>query len=144
MSRPINQKQIQIRNTQDIGTLLMEELRYEKTEHLKVVLLNNKNVIIKITEVAHGGTNSASAEPKEIMLEAISAGASKIILVHNHPSGDPSPSKADYNFTDRMFEAAELLGIQLLDHIVIGSRTYESIMYAKKTYKNSNIAEKEK
>ena len=122
MSRPINQKQIVIKKTEDIANLFMEELKYEKIEHLKVVLLNKKNVVLKIVEVARGGTNSASVEPKEIMLEAIKISASKIILVHNHPSGDPTPSKADYNFTDRIYEAADILGLQLLDHVVIGNR----------------------
>ena len=67
-------------------------------------------------------------EPKEILAEAIKLQAPKIIMVHNHPSGDVNPSKADFNITDRIYEAAEILGIQLLDHIIIGNNKYESIL----------------
>lgn len=122
MARPINSQKTQIQTGQDVAKLFMEEMQYEKTEHLKVVLLNSKNTVLKIVEVAHGGTNAATVEPKEIMLEAIKTGSSRIILVHNHPSGDPTPSSADYLMNDRIYEAADILGIELLDHIVIGDR----------------------
>ena len=131
MARPINSQKIQIKTGQDVAKLFMAELQYEKTEHLKVVLLNSKNTVLKIAEVAHGGTNSASIEPKEIMLEAIKTGCNRMILVHNHPSGDPTPSSADYRMNDRIYEAADVLGIELLDHIVIGDGKYQSIMYQK-------------
>jgi len=134
MSRPINAKRLQIKTSKDVAKLLMEELRYEKTEHLKAILLNTKNIILKIVEVAHGGTNSASTEPKEIMLEAIKIGASKIILVHNHPSGDSTPSKADFSLTDRMYEASDVLGLKLLDHIVIGDRKLPKHNVPKRRY----------
>lgn len=132
MSRPINSLQIKVNNSEDAAKLLMDELRYEKREIAKILLLNNKNSIIKIIDIAFGGTNFAMLEPKEILSEAIKTQAPKMILAHNHPSGDPTPSKGDFQVTDRIYECADMLGIQLLDHIVIGDGTYESIMYLKR------------
>ena len=105
----------------------MPEMRYEKREIAKVLLLNCKNLVLKIVDISLGGANFACLEPKDILAEALKLQAPKIILVHNHPSGDTTPSKSDFNITDRIYEAAELMGIQMLDHIIIGDGTYESI-----------------
>ena len=86
MSRPINSNKICIKNSSDVAKLLMEEMRYLKREVAKAVLMNNKNVIQKIEDIALGGGNFACLDPKEILREAINIGASRIILVHNHPS----------------------------------------------------------
>jgi len=110
-------------------------MRYLKREVVKVILLNNKNVVIKIVDVSYGGGNFACLEPKEILQEAIFVGAMKIILVHNHPSGDPTPSADDYRTNDRIFEAANVIGITLLDHIVIGDGKYESLLFQEKSKK---------
>ncbi len=126
ISRPINY-QIKIRNSKDVASLLMPEMRYEKREIAKVLLLNCKNLVLKIVDISLGGANFACLEPKDILAEALKLQAPKIILVHNHPSGDTTPSKSDFNITDRIYEAAELMGIQMLDHIIIGDGTYESI-----------------
>ena len=135
MSKPINQLKIKIKEPKDIANLLMEELKYEKREIAKVIILNSQNVVMKIVDVSYGGTSYAILEPKEILLEAIKMQAPKIILVHNHPSGDPTPSKNDYRATDRIYEAADIMGIELLDHIVIGDNNYESILAKKKIEK---------
>ena len=126
ISRPINY-QIKIKNSKDVASLLMPEMRYEKREIAKVLLLNCKNLVLKIVDISLGGANFACLEPKDILAEALKLQAPKIILVHNHPSGDTTPSKSDFNITDRIYEAAELMGIQMLDHIIIGDGTYESI-----------------
>lgn len=126
MSKPINEK-IKIKNSKDVASLLMPEMRYEKREMAKVLLLNSKNLVLKIVDVSLGGANFACIEPKDVLSEAIKMQAPKMILVHNHPSGDSTPSKSDYSITDRLYEASELIGIELLDHIVIGDGTYESI-----------------
>ena len=126
IEKPIDSR-IKIKNSKDVADLLMPELRYEKREIAKVLLLNSKNIVLKITDISMGGANFAYIEPKEIFEEAIKIGAPKIILVHNHPSGDSKPSKNDFKITDRIYEASDILGIQLLDHIVIGDGTYESI-----------------
>lgn len=127
MSRPINYKQITIRTPKDVSKLLMNELRYEKREIAKVIILNNKNIIVKIQDISLGGDNFAKIAVKDVIKEAVKMQAPKIILVHNHPSGDPTPSQSDYDITDKIYEAAQILGIQLLDHIVIGDMQYISI-----------------
>lgn len=127
MSRPINDTKVQIKTTKDIAEIFMDELRYEKREIVKLILLNTKNVILKIMDISFGGTNSAVVEPKDILVEAIKIGAPKIILVHNHPSGDSEPSFADFEITDRIEKASKIMGIELLDHIVIGDGNYVSI-----------------
>ncbi len=131
INQPINKEKIKINNSKDVAKLLMNELRYEKREKVKLILLNSKNIIIKIKDISYGGTNFAMIDPKEILNEAIKTQAPKMILVHNHPSGDTTPSKADFNITDRIYEASELLGIQFLDHIIIGGSQYESIFGLK-------------
>lgn len=131
MSKPINLLKVKIKEPKDIANILMEELKYEKREIAKVIILNSQNIIMKIVDVSYGGTSYAVLEPKEILLEAIKMQAPKIILVHNHPSGDPTPSKNDFRATDRIYEAADIMGIELLDHIIIGDNQFESI-FAKK------------
>jgi DNA repair protein RadC len=127
ISRPINDAKIQIKNTDDIAKILIEELKYEKREIVKLVLLNTKNIILKIIDISFGGTSSAFVKPKDILLEAIKIGAPKIIIAHNHPSGDPTPSLADFEITNRIEKAGQIMGIELLDHIVIGDCNYISI-----------------
>ena len=131
INKPINKENIKIKDAKDVARLLMNELRYEKREIVKLILLNNKNVILKIKDVSFGGNNFAMIEPKEVLAEAIKLQAPKIILVHNHPSGDVIPSQSDFVMTDRMYEASEILGIQLLDHVIIGDNKFESILGLK-------------
>ena len=122
MSTPLNTKKIHIKTGHDVAKLLMEEMRYEKREVAKVLVLNSKNNLIKIANVAYGSRNFATIEPKEILLEVIQSGANKMILVHNHPGGDATPSTEDFRVNDRIYEAADIMGITLLDHIIIGDR----------------------
>lgn len=128
ISRPINNQKKTIKSPKDVADLLMPELRYEKREIVKVLILNSKNVVLRTINISLGGANFAYIEPKDALSEAVKMQAPKIILVHNHPSGDCKPSKGDYNVTDRMYEAATLMGIQLLDHVIIGDGTYESLL----------------
>ena len=132
INRPINKQNIKINNSNDIAKLLMNELKHEKREKAKLVLLNGKNIIIKIVDISYGGDNFAMIEPKEILNEAVKSGAPKMILVHNHPSGDVKPSQSDFNITDRIYEASELLGIKFIDHIIIGNNKFESVFGARK------------
>jgi len=131
ISRPIDIKKNIIKTPKDVANLLMPELKYEKREIAKVIILNTKNVILRIVNISLGGSNFACIEPKDVLTEAIKIQAPKIILVHNHPSGDATPSKSDYNVTDRVYDAAQLLGIELLDHIVLGDGEYESLLRKK-------------
>lgn len=128
MSRPIENIETKIRTSDNVAQLLMNEMKYEKREKLKVLVLNTKNVLLKIIDVSYGGTNSATVEPKDVLTEPIKMGAPRIILVHNHPSGDPTPSKEDIELTKRIYNAASILGISLLDHVVIGNNKYASIV----------------
>ena len=127
MSKPSNFKKIQIKCTEQLANLVMEELRFEKREYVKLFLLNNKNEILKNIDTAIGGTNFANVNMKEIIGEALKIKAPKMILVHNHPTGDPTPSKADITFTDRLYNAAKMFDIELIDHIVIGNMNFKSI-----------------
>ena len=106
---------------------MMDELKLEKREIVKVIILNSQNVVIKIQNISFGGTNSASVDPKDLLVDAIKVGAPKIIMVHNHPSGNSTPSQQDIDFTEKMEYASKILGVQLLDHIVIGYNEYTSI-----------------
>ena len=128
MSTPLNYQKVKIKKPEDIVTLLMEEMRLEKQEIVKLVILNNKNQFIKIKKVAQGGINSVNMSYKDILAEPIKVQAPKIILVHNHPSGDSTPSRADIEITKRIFEIAQLFNIELLDHIVIGNGNFTSII----------------
>lgn len=127
MNKPIDYTKITIKEPYDIVKILMDDLRFLKREVIKVVILNTKNVILKILDIALGGTNFAKIDVKDVLSEAVKMQAPKIILIHNHPSGDSTPSRSDIQITDRIYEAANLLGIELLDHIVIGNMEYTSI-----------------
>ena len=127
ISRPINEAKVQIKNTEDVANIFMDELRFEKREIVKLVLLNIKNIVLKVIDISLGGTSFAFIEPKEVLFEAVKIGAPKILLIHNHPSGDSEPSFADFEITSRIEQAASIMGIELLDHIVIGDGNYVSI-----------------
>lgn len=131
INKPVNSSVIKIKNTADIANLLMNELKNEKREKVKLVLLNSKNIVIKIKDISYGGTRSAQLEAKDVLYEAIKIQAPRMILVHNHPSGDTTPSPGDYNITDNIYEAAQLMGIELLDHIIIGNNKFESVLYGR-------------
>lgn len=136
MSTPINTNQIQINSPKDVAELLTDEMKYEKKERVKAIILNSKNVIIKIADICTGTTNSAMLRPKDVLHEIIKLGEPKIILVHNHPSGDPMPSKSDFEFTERLVQAANIVGVELLDHIVVAEKGYNSIFYLKSLKKD--------
>lgn len=137
MNRTSNYRKIQIKSPNDIANLLMEELRFEKKEIVKVVIINNKNIILKILDVAIGSGNYSSLNIRNILSETIKMNAPKMILVHNHPSGDPTPSRKDLEVTETLKNAAEILNIELLDHIIIGNMSYTSIMQYKIRQNNS-------
>ena len=128
MSKPINLNNICLKTKADVANLLMQEMRYEKNEVLKLILLNNKNIVQKIINIASGKDNSLVFDIKQILSEPIKLQIPKIILAHNHPSGNSMPSKEDIEATRRIKQCCEIMGIQLLDHIVIGDGEYSSAM----------------
>lgn len=111
----------------EVASLFMEEMRYLKKEHFKVLLLNVKNEIIASENVSIGSISSSEAHPREVFSGAVKRGAANVILVHNHPSGSPVPSEADRLLTERLSEAGKILGIQVLDHIIIGDGIFVSM-----------------
>lgn len=127
MFKTSNYKAVTIKQPYDLAKILMSELKFEKSEKVKLIILNNKNEIQKIKEIATGGSNFANVSIKDILSEPIKMKAPKIILVHNHPSGDSTPSNQDRVFTEQLYEISELMGIQLVDHLVIGNMNYTSI-----------------
>jgi len=115
-----------VKTPEDAARLVMEEMRYLDREHFRALLLNAKNQVIGQEIISIGTLNSSAVHPRELFKNAIKASAAAIILVHNHPSGDPSPSREDIEVTRRLVEAGRLIGIEILDHLVIGNGKFES------------------
>lgn len=122
----INNNKVTIKSPVEVSTLLMEEMRHLKKEVFKIILLNTKNHIIKYLNVSVGSLNSSIVHPREVFSEAVKAGCSGMLLAHNHPSGDPEPSREDIETTQRLVNAGNILGIKVLDHVVIGDGRYIS------------------
>ena len=112
---------------ESIAKYYMEDMRHSKREEMKLLLLNTKARLIGESDISKGTVNSAVVSPRELFLEALQKNAVFIILLHNHPSGDPTPSKEDIIVTKRVMEAGKLIGIELLDHIIIGNNCYTSM-----------------
>lgn len=115
-----------IKNPWDIYKYYMESLRYQYKEIFKVVLLNTKNEIITDVDISMGTLNSSLVHPREVFREAIRRSSNKMILLHNHPSGNCDPSKEDKSITNRLKDCGELMGIEVIDHIIIGDGVYFS------------------
>lgn len=115
-----------VTNPWDIYKYYMESLRYLNKEVFKTILLNTKNEIICDVEVSIGTLNMSLVHPREVFREAIKRSSNKIILMHNHPSGNIEPSNEDKNVTSRLVKCGELIGIEVIDHIIIGDGLYYS------------------
>lgn len=115
-----------IKSANDVCNLMMEEVRYLKKEIFKAILLDTKNQVLKVVDVSIGSLNSSIVHPREVFSEAVKCGCNSIIFVHNHPSGDPTPSAEDLQTTQRLESAGNILGIKVLDHIIIGDGKYIS------------------
>jgi DNA repair protein RadC len=102
---------------------LRARLQHQDREHFCALLLNTKNALIRVSDVSKGSLNASIVEPREVFKDAIAASAASMILAHNHPSGDPTPSSEDIAITKRLVKAGELLNIAVLDHIILGQRT---------------------
>lgn len=117
---------LRIHSAQDVVDLLMIRFKEYEEEHFKCVLVNTKNDLLKVVDVSRGGLDGTSAIPRDVFRQAVRAAASGVILCHNHPSGDPEPSRDDHALTARLVESGELLGIRVLDHVVFGDGRYVS------------------
>ncbi|WP_213973855.1 RadC family protein [Tepidanaerobacter acetatoxydans] len=120
-------KQVIIKSPLDVKDLLMEEMRFLEKEYFKTILLNVKNHVISVEDISIGSLNSSIVHPREVFKPAIRRSSASILLVHNHPSGDPTPSREDIEVTERLVEAGKILGINVLDHIIIGSDSIISL-----------------
>lgn len=110
-----------------IAQYYMEDMRHRDREVLKLLLLNTRARLISESNISTGTVDMALISPRELFIEAFQKGASYIILLHNHPSGDPAPSNEDVRITRRVREAGALIGIELLDHIIIGDNCFTSM-----------------
>lgn len=117
---------VPIRVSEDAAKIYMPQMKNMKKETFRVALLNSKNRIMKTVTISEGGLASAIVEPREVFNPAIRESASGVILLHNHPSGDPDPSDDDINLTRRLTAAGKLMNIKVLDHIIIGDGRYYS------------------
>jgi len=120
-------ERLQITSPADVASLLQLEMSHLDKEHLRTVLLNTKNHVLRIETVTVGSLNSASVRIAEVFREPIKHNAAAIIIVHNHPSGDPTPSPDDILITKQIIQAGQLLDIDVLDHLVIGQGRWVSM-----------------
>lgn len=111
----------------DVSELLMGEMRLLEQEELRIILLSAKNHVLSIENVSKGTVNSFSVHPREVFRSAIKKACAFIIMVHNHPSGDCEPSREDILITQRIVEAGKIVGIDVLDHIIIGDGRFMSL-----------------
>ncbi len=121
------EKRLQIRGTDDVANFFMEELRHEKREVFKALLLNAKGEIMSVETISIGELTATPVHPREAFCQAVKKSAASVIFAHNHPSGDPTPSKEDLMTTKRLIECGKLLGIKVVDHVVIGEGAFQSI-----------------
>ncbi|EOL49351.1 DNA repair protein RadC [Enterococcus caccae ATCC BAA-1240] len=116
-----------VSSSYQIAQNLIYELQDLQQEHLVCLYLNTKNEVLKQETVFKGSLNQSVAHPREIFRSAVKYSAARLILAHNHPSGNPTPSESDIHFTQRMQECGKMMGIEVLDHIIIGEQVYTSM-----------------
>ncbi|MEI7884287.1 MAG: DNA repair protein RadC [Clostridia bacterium] len=116
-----------IHNPQEVYEIIADKISHLDIEQFEIISLNTKNHVLDIATISQGTINSSLAQPREIFQQALKNNAAAIILVHNHPSGDVSPSQQDFIVTKRIFQAGEIMGIHVLDHIIVGRNGFFSI-----------------
>lgn len=127
MSRETGPEGLDFSSPLKIAQYYMEDMRHRNREILKLLLLNTRSKLIDESNISVGTVDMALVSPRELLIEALHKGAVSMILLHNHPSGDPEPSLEDIRITERVYEAGLLIGIELLDHIVIGDNCFVSL-----------------
>lgn len=128
MARATNEERLHFTNPKSVAEYYMQDMRHLSMEKILLVMLDSKNKLLKDIIISSGTVNSSLLSPREIFMLALKYEAVNIILLHNHPSGDPTPSKEDIHTTRRMQEAGSLVGIKLMDHIIIGDNKYKSLI----------------
>ena len=127
LSLTVKEQSIVYTSPRTIADYYIEEMNAFDTEHFYMLLLNSKNALIKKLEIFKGTVNQVNVSTRECMIEALKYGAVSFVIMHNHPSGDPTPSAEDYAVTDKMRLAGDMVDIRMIDHIIIGDRTYFSM-----------------
>ncbi len=127
ISQSPGEKRFAVGTPGEVAALYMDEMRHLKKEHFKVLFLNTKNEILSAENTSIGNLNSSIVHPREVFRNAVKKGAAAIIVIHNHPSGNPTPSQNDLDITRRLEEAGQLLGIPVLDHLIIGDGIFISL-----------------
>lgn len=127
IARTTADDKVTIRSPQDVSALVMEELRYLQKEHFICLFLNTKNHVIGQETLSIGSLNASIVHPREVFRAAIQRSSASIICVHNHPSGDPTPSPEDIAITRQLTEAGKIVGIEVLDHVIIGDNRFISL-----------------
>jgi len=117
----------QVKSPSDVANMLMLEMGFLEQEHLRVILLDTKNRVLGMPTIYIGSLNTSVLRVGELFREAVKANSAAVIVVHNHPSGDPTPSPEDVSITRQLVEAGKLLDVEVLDHLVIGQQRYVSL-----------------
>lgn len=126
-SSTASEKKVTIKNPEDIVRVVKGRLKGKRKEHFLTLLLDTRNQLLNVVSVSIGSLDTSIVHPREAFREAISASAAAVVFAHNHPSGDPQPSAEDIKMTQRLVKAGEILGIEVLDHIIIGDNRYLSL-----------------
>jgi DNA repair protein RadC len=116
-----------LKTPEDIAGVVIGRLQAEKKEHFLALMLDTRNRLIKAAEISVGSLDSSIVHPREVFKEAISASAASVVFIHNHPSGDTEASQDDIALTNRLCQAGEIVGIDVLDHIIIGGKSFSSM-----------------
>ena len=116
-----------VKTPEEVVNLVRSRLKGKKKEYFLALLLDTRNQLIKVSEISVGSLDSNIVHPREVFKEAISASAASVIFVHNHPSGDPTASEDDIKLTKRLAQTGEIVGIDVLDHVIIGDKKYLSL-----------------
>ncbi|HUV75702.1 MAG TPA: DNA repair protein RadC [Dehalococcoidales bacterium] len=116
-----------VKTPDDVVSLVRGRLKGKKKEYFLALLLDTRSRLIRVAEISVGSLDGSIVHPREVFKEAVSASAASVIFVHNHPSGDPEASEDDTGLTKRLAEAGEIMGIDVLDHVIIGDRKYLSL-----------------
>ena len=121
------EKKETVKTAEDVVALVRSRLKGKKKEYFLALLLDTRNQLIRVAEISVGSLDSSIVHPREVFKEAVAASAASAIFAHNHPSGDPEASEDDLNLTKRLAEAGEIMGIDVLDHVIIGEEKYLSL-----------------
>ena len=119
-------RRVKVTSPNVVADLLMDEMKFLQKEEFRILILDTKNQITKVETISIGTLNASIVHPRDVFKTALLNSANSLILVHNHPSGDTTPSNEDINITNRLIDAGKLLGIKVLDHIILGDNRYLS------------------